>query len=535
MPVLGSTSPTPQRFVVPAPGSSFPHVPGTYTSPDGAIVVPGGALDSWFEYKATGGVTRGDFIDHGDSTAVGAGGNYAWSQRLRDRAVTDGLADGGKGFFAGAQEQIVYDSPEVNGFISSTFGGGFPDAHDLTGGQVYYDSGSPAGHTLVLQFIGTSFRIWYSVRGNSGEFTYTIDGGSPVTVTCALVDHPECINAPESRYVAVTGLTDDLHEIVITNLGGPEVDPPTWAGGTDHDAGSLPADTTYRYVVTSVTASGESLPSAAQTFTTEAAGFPNHEIAVVITAIGGTVTDYNVYRAPGASGGTFELIKTITASGGTYDLYHDTGVDTPAPPSPPVTNTAGRNSALGAIYIAFSGFRQTGFSTQNYATSGHTFDLLVAGTQKWWDAFGLSWTVTLPTLSQRKNPALLTPFDTPPTALNPVLASIELGFNDLTTSAALTTYTDGIECFNAGCQAANCSGIVLSGQLPYNAQWPTDGADVFAAMKASAIANGLVFVDLFFPIAGSSLAYTGPTDNPHLTKLQYQAQADYLWDNLLGL
>lgn len=54
-------------------------------------------------------------------------------------------------------------------------------------------------------------------------------------------------------------------------------------------------------------------------------------------------------------------------------------------------------------------------------------------------------------------------------------------------------------------------------------------------MKAQALSSGLAFVDLFYPIGGPSLSYSGGTTNPHLTKAQYQAQADFLWNNLLGL
>jgi len=136
------------------------------------------------------------------------------------------------------------------------------------------------------------------------------------------------------------------------------------------------------------------------------------------------------------------------------------------------------------------------------------------------------------------DPANYTRWDTAvpsPHAINPVLATLNLGFNDLTSAPADTVArcTLGVQRFAAICKAAGCDGIVMSGQHPYNASWPTHGAAVYAALRDTALANGLAFFDMLYPVAGAALSYSGGTKNPHLSKVEYQAQADYLWDVLL--
>lgn len=411
--ILGS--PVPAKFgVAAAPGGAFPDTPGTYTSQGGAVVVPGGALDRWWAWRATGGATRREVVVFGDSTTFGSGGLYSWLQRLRDRAVSYGLPDGGKGIFAGSEDQIVYDSPEVNGFVSLTFSGS-PDSFDNLTGNYYYDAGT-VGHVLNLQFRGTAARLWYRTGGTFGQFTYSVDGGSVVTVNAVS-------GTTDDRFVYLSGLTAGVtHTLQIVNTSG----------------------------------------------------------AMCRVAL-----------APLNSAGL--AIQKHAVSGSTFQNFFYGGI-TPSAPYTQAHNAFRYQTALGLVGTTVDG-------AGNYR--GAAVDTAYASGER----------------------------------VKPVLAATHLGFNDLTNTVSGDTqsWNEYVKRFAGACYDASCDGIVISGQLPYNANWPTYGAARFQALKDEAAAQGLAFVDIFYPIGGASLAYAGGTSNPHLTRTQYQAQADFLWDSLLGL
>lgn len=196
----------------------------------------------------------------------------------------------------------------------------------------------------------------------------------------------------------------------------------------------------------------------------------------------------------------------------------------------------------GVVSIAVAPVNDTGVVWAKWATSGDTFNnRFVVAAGRYQVPLGLA-----PTSQAGSSPIAADGYVTGNTIdtsyvsaarVNPALAMVNLGFNDLTGQASTdySLYTESIKKFAAACKVAACSGLVLSGQLPYNANWPTYGAGVFTAMKTQALALGLGFVDMFYPVGGPSLSYSGGVNNPHLTKAQYEAQGDFLWDNLLGL
>lgn len=422
-------SPTPQPFGNSPSVPSFPQTARTYTATGGAVVVPGGALDRWFTYRATKAAVRGDVVGIGDSTMYGSEGLYSFLTRLRARSTQAGMADGGKGMFAGGEGPgggpITYDAPEISGWVSQTFGGGFPDQADNTDGQYFYDTGATAGNTLVLQFRSTGVRLWYANRQITGDFTYSIDGGATVTVQAYAA------SGTVSRFKYISGLAaNTTHTITITNLA----------------AASNSAD-----------------PNAKTCF-------------IALAPINDTGIVWNKYAT----------------SGDTINGRFFGGVAT-APYTQP--------SAGGSRY-------QTPFGLEPTTVNGPTYT--GAGTLAGQPAGG---------------------------AINPVLAVCNLGFNDLTNASTLGVdmWTEGVKRFAGACTDAHCDGVIIAGQLPYNAQWPTYGADRYNALKTQALASGLAFIDSFYPIGGPSLSYSGGTSNPHLSKTQYQTQADFLWDNLLGL
>ncbi len=529
MGLIGSA--TPQALGIPFGTwpTPFPQKKGQWTHPNGAMIVPTAALDRWFAYRQTKGGARGEVIVFGDSTTYGSGALYSWLQRMRDNAsgvstggpAGFGITDGGKGIIAGGESSIGYDSPEINGFVSSTFGGGFPDVFDPTQGQFWYDTGSAAGHTLNLQFKGTCCRIWYMVRGNAGQFTYSLDGGAAVTVNAN--GSPGQI----AKFVYLSGLSAGTHTLTITNLAGAPIQPPTINSALPQTGTGTLAAGTYYYVATTydATNNAESVISAEKSATLSATGEVNFVFLTGPPSAGATT---RIYRST-TSGSGYQLVATCsTNSNGTY-----TGTDTgTAGGAAPVQN-GGLSTVPPACYIGIAPMNATGLSWQKFATSGATFNNFNGG-WKYWSAFGL----TAPSGSQSAASSYSVDTSQPVGgAVTPVLAILDLGFNDLTDQANTdySVYTNGIDYFAACCQAAGVDGIVCSGQLPYNANWPTYGAAIFNAMKAEALAKGLAFVDLFYPVGGPSLSYAGGTQNPHLGKGQYQAQADFLWNNLLGL
>jgi hypothetical protein len=450
----------------------------------------------------------------------GAGGPpvYSWLQRLRDNAVAFGMADGGKGFFAALESEVVYDSPEINGFISQTFTG-FPDSYDFNGGGSFYDTGVVANHTLNLQFRGTSARLWYMTRGSAGEFTYTLDGAAPVLVSA----YADVAQIPQ--FVYLSGLTSGTHTLTVTNRGGRTALPPSGVVGSSA-TGSVPAGT-YYYVATYVFGGGETLKSneVALTFAS------SQNATITVPEVG--QDSVRVYRGT-VSGGPYDFV-TSTRTGGSSSVgfYVDDNSGFDNTRHPPISGTTNLNTSAKACWIGLSGMNDVGYTNQKFALTGQTLDTFNVS-WRWWAALGLTYTGSAPT-----NPASYA-IDTGPAAAGrvaPTLAMLELGFNDLTSNPtnAPDEAIAAIEALAAACQVAGCAGLVCSGQLPYNTNWPTHGNDLFTAMRDAAVDNGLAWVDLFSAIGlGRSVDYTGPDANPHLPKSQYVAQADWLWDNLLG-
>lgn len=524
-------SPVPGRFGIPASASpNFPQAAGTYTDPTGAITVPGEALDRWFAYRRNPDARRRDVVCIGDSTTYGSGGNYSWVQRFRDRAASFGLPPGGKGIFGGGESFIAYDAPEVNGFVEgASWGGGFPDAFDNLAGQYFYDTGTTGGHTLTFQFKGTAMRLWYTRRQNVGEFTYAIDGEAPITVSAY-----KALGVTTVLFVYRDGLSDGLHTVVITNRGGRVALPPDGISASSSSFGAPNAlpDGTYYYAATYTFGGGETVKSNVATLTL--AG--GRTVTVAVPEVGqDATTGVRIFRAANPAG-PFQLVTTARVGGSaTVGFYIDSALNTPdAGQVPPTVGTTNLNTSAKAAYVAFAALRDDGLAIQKQATSGGTMvGFVTSEGARIWTAFGLAAPTGDSTLAASYAADGEVDADGRP---DPVLAILHLGFNDLSNAPGVTaaTFTDGVNRFAAMCDAAGCDGIVMSGQLPYNASWPSYGAARFAALKAAALAHGLAFVDIFYPVAGPSLSYAGGVHDPHLTKPQYVAQADFLWDYLLG-
>jgi hypothetical protein len=518
------------------------------------FTVPSGALDRWFAARALSASQRVEVVVFGDSTTWGSeatGGGYSWIDRIRDKVIASGFTDGGKGIFGSGENLITLRdaSYEVNGFVSKTFSGTADGYDNLAGG---YMRSSAGGQVLTVQGYGNQLRLWYTNRSTAGDLGLTIDGGAETVVQCGPATIGESLVA---KHHDITGLSGGLHTVVITNKGGATVLP--LAGVTAYPvniAGSLSVSTTYYYVATAVTGSGETTASNVATAT------PNGAYASRTVSLNGaangvsrapTGSTYSVYRGSSSSG-PFGLVASGIALGSNNSLnYNDTGSSINMSVNPPLTNTAGRASAYTDLYVAPSFMFDVGIVWQKHAIAGGRFYDHFHGTtiggitgahdaQRYQTAFGLVGTTGSGSPTSVDGYVAHNAIDASyvgSAAVAPKLGVLHLGFNDLTAQADTdySRYTEAIKKFGAACRASNCDGVVLSGQLPYNAKWPTYGAAIFNAMKAETANQGLAHGDLLTPVSGPSLSYAGGTMNPHLYKAQYQAQADYLWDGLLGV
>lgn len=107
------------------------------------------------------------------------------------------------------------------------------------------------------------------------------------------------------------------------------------AATSSTSGGTLPATSTYRYVLTATNAAGETTVSNEQTITT-GAGSTNSN--TVNWAVVNGATGYKIYRTA-AGGGTGTELLLATVSGGSTISYVDTGALTPAG-AQPASNTA---------------------------------------------------------------------------------------------------------------------------------------------------------------------------------------------------
>lgn len=73
---------------------------------------------------------------------------------------------------------------------------------------------SAAGQGATLPFTGTAFKLAYVASNVASSFSYTVDGGAPVTVSWPAG------SVADGRTVTVTGLADTSHTVVVAWLSG---------------------------------------------------------------------------------------------------------------------------------------------------------------------------------------------------------------------------------------------------------------------------------------------------------------------------
>lgn len=182
--------------------------------------VPGVWLPAGWDTRArakfaTRAASRVECAFFGDSTTFGqtSAAEYSWVTRVRARSQADSIPDGGFGMVSSADTAALTGSDALIPLASATlWTQSDSDNAFLTSGYTT----TTVGRTLTLQFKGTAFRIWYSLRdtaGTAGSFSVAVDGGTAVTVSTATT-----ALAIDNYYV--TGLTEGTHTVVVTYTAG---------------------------------------------------------------------------------------------------------------------------------------------------------------------------------------------------------------------------------------------------------------------------------------------------------------------------
>lgn len=193
-----------------------------YEALDGSIVVPAGWGSTWWNYTAAQSAsTRKAFVVYGDSTSFGSGtgpgANRSWTQYFRNRAIGDGYTDGGKGLFAGLEQELTYDPPEINGVPGEVTMGNPGDGFDTLVGAWFRSI--TAGQVQVTQFREDNLRLWYTKRYDGGEFTYSISTVADGVVASGTINTLEPGDA-KPRFLWVPELPAGTKTLTVTNTGG---------------------------------------------------------------------------------------------------------------------------------------------------------------------------------------------------------------------------------------------------------------------------------------------------------------------------
>jgi hypothetical protein len=194
---------------------------GNSTASSAGVVQPGVYLPAgwntrWKAARDASAITATEVAIFGDSTTYGACTTtspntpiYSWINKLRSLSAGAGFIDGGPG--------VVYpdttDNHNFDGIVYQVAKTGFAAISQsfLVSPGAYQST--TAGDTITLQGRGTTARIFYSKQANTGSFSYSIDGGAAVNVNANATGFSGDI-------ITVTGLTDAVHTVTITNLGG---------------------------------------------------------------------------------------------------------------------------------------------------------------------------------------------------------------------------------------------------------------------------------------------------------------------------
>lgn len=160
------------------------------------VTIPTGSLDLWRAARAAHATDRPEVVFFGDSTWWGqsadggvtdayqaTAGNRSPLNAIRAAMVAAGYTDGGPGIIG------YSDRKEIHGITVDPIAAGrtaqVGSSMSPTGGNLISQQGFGLSSTQAVTFQGpyTCARIYCSAVGDSGTFTYSINGGTPVSIT----------------------------------------------------------------------------------------------------------------------------------------------------------------------------------------------------------------------------------------------------------------------------------------------------------------------------------------------------------------
>lgn len=529
-----------------ASGNVVVSVPASGATAKRGVYVPAGWGSAFKSARLAGGLVEvcimGDSTTYGNSdTNHGGFPWYSWVQKIKALALAAGWPDGGHGTFHQAD-------------VANTFnpdGDGYPAQSAATGswggiGSALINasfSNTTIGNSITIQGKGTAVRVHLPRLGTGSVVTVQVDGGTVYTVnTLRPASSP---NGPtyDQAPLLINGLTDGLHTVVITNsalgqISGPAASQP----GAYISGGTLPVGQTYYYVATVTSANGESLPTAVRSGTVGA----NRQWQAQFVA-GDGHTGAKLYRATSAAG-PFQLVATTGPAGylaGQTITVTDDGSGTPGA-NAPATNTLGTLSTANRAEFFIEFIRDTGGVVfHRDATSGTTAGAFFDSVNDAANTAASS-AARLGFASQAQSVNGLfwgAPQGSKPQYRNVKLLVLQIGTNDINgaTDASYGQFKDNLALACAAGQAAGAEVLLVS--PPYAAAVSPSarqyGGRFRTAAQEVAQAHGAAWCDFAVPlgpVAGWNAANYGygAFGSPHLGKPGYDAEAQFLWDNILS-
>ncbi len=514
--------------------ASLPYSGTTATATSGVrgVTIPAGSLDVWKAARNASATESAEIVCIGDSTtsceSTGTGG---WVVKLRALSIAAGYTDGGRG-----TAPVLYDTAAMSGenlaMLVSNTGFGEPDSFDP------FQSGlsTTIGNVITVQGKGTAFRLTYGKRTTSGRFSYAVDGGAAVTVDA------EPPSGTSADVLAVTGLAEGTHQVVITNLGGGPVLPVPISSIGNTGAGQptgFASGTTVYYVSTVVTPSGETVASAVVSIT----------VAVGVATTSGTwfhpvtstLTSFRLYRSTTGAAGSFGLIYTVAKSASSATSWSDDNT-VAAGVAPPSTSTAGNNTARNRTAVATEFFRSAaGLVFQQNGGSGATFEnffslAINSAEYRTQLLMGLRPGIT----GSANGTGWGMPEGSHPTNRKIRLAICVLGVNNQqgavgTAESIGSLIEQQLALFCRMARAAGADPLVVIPHLNYATQTQTYGGTVRRAIKSTAVAHNCATVDFNEALGPINVGAALWSQGPHINQAGYDAEATFLWNNCLSL
>lgn len=517
------------------------------------FAVPSGSLDVWKAARSNAANELVEIVVFGDSTTAGScfdapansGGIYSWTQRLRSRILAAGYSDGGRGIVC-ANDAIGQNPDGITSYTRTGFAWG-------GNGNGPFGTNSFASNTAsdVITFSGkgTAIRLLYSGVGTAGGFSYSVDGGAAANVEANY-------NGFHGDAILASGLAEGTHTLAITNLGGSLASAPglivAAAGATGTGTGTNMANnpTAYQYVVTGVYAGGETTASSALAITQPYSAGNRASLSFNISNNG--AQSYNVYRRISGSGSYAQILSAVAPTGGagatsgnttvTDDGSYapNTGVNPPA--SATIRNTANKDVQVAPVFL-----RATGISVSNWGVSGSTYGSFFgtsnASLGNYQAQLGMGVTPGVASAPAAVPYGWASPEASHPTYARCRLAISALGINNqqgaadqAAADAACSSVKNSIAIFVKMARAAGADPLIVIPHLSIASNSHLYQGQIQEAIQSAASSWGVPWVDFneaIGPVA-TLIARGSPAVAVHATKWCYDAEADYLWDNVLS-